>query len=113
MLGASVSFICPLGSCFLFGFSRNGGVPEGLGHVTPPGCLSAGKSFREQQCEEFNGVHLNTNRLGNAIAWVPKYSGIAHRDRCKLICRANGTGYFYVLAPKVRMPSGRRRCGRK
>lgn len=35
------------------------------------------------------------------MVWVPKYSGVSTDDRCKLICRANGTGYFYVLAPKV------------
>lgn len=63
---------------------------------TPPG-----KSFREEQCEAFNGLNLNTNRLGSSVVWVPKYSGISPKDKCKLICRANGTGYFYVLAPKV------------
>lgn len=63
---------------------------------------SPGKSFREEQCEAFNGLSLNTNRLGSTVAWVPKYSGISPKDKCKLICRANGTGYFYVLAPKVR-----------
>lgn len=61
----------------------------------------AGKSFREEQCEAFNGFSLNTNRLGSSVVWVPKYSGVSPKDRCKLICRANGTGYFYVLAPKV------------
>lgn len=61
----------------------------------------AGKSFREEQCEAFNGFNLNTNRLGSSVVWVPKYSGISPKDKCKLICRANGTGYFYVLAPKV------------
>lgn len=61
----------------------------------------ADKSFREEQCEEFNGLNLNTNRLGPSVVWVPKYSGISPKDKCKLICRANGTGYFYVLAPKV------------
>lgn len=60
-----------------------------------------GKSFREEQCEAFNGLNLNTNRLGPSVVWVPKYSGISPKDKCKLICRANGTGYFYVLAPKV------------
>ncbi|CAM9140126.1 unnamed protein product [Lampetra planeri] len=60
-----------------------------------------GKSFREEQCEAFNGLNLNTNRLGSSVVWVPKYSGISPKDKCKLICRANGTGYFYVLAPKV------------
>uniref|UniRef100_A0A8C3A6Z7 ADAM metallopeptidase with thrombospondin type 1 motif, 15b n=1 Tax=Cyclopterus lumpus TaxID=8103 RepID=A0A8C3A6Z7_CYCLU len=57
--------------------------------------------FREEQCEAFNGLNLNTNRLGSTVVWVPKYSGISPKDKCKLICRANGTGYFYVLAPKV------------
>ncbi|XP_028321223.1 A disintegrin and metalloproteinase with thrombospondin motifs 15-like [Gouania willdenowi] len=64
-------------------------------------CHDTGKSFREEQCEAFNGLNLNTNRLGSAVVWVPKYSGISPKDKCKLICRANGTGYFHVLAPKV------------
>ncbi|XP_013875060.1 A disintegrin and metalloproteinase with thrombospondin motifs 15 [Austrofundulus limnaeus] len=64
-------------------------------------CPEKGKSFREEQCEAFNGLNLNTNRLGTTVVWVPKYSGISLKDKCKLICRANGTGYFYVLAPKV------------
>ncbi|XP_019717205.1 A disintegrin and metalloproteinase with thrombospondin motifs 15 [Hippocampus comes] len=64
-------------------------------------CLDTVKSFREEQCEAFNGINLNTNRLGSSVVWVPKYSGISPKDKCKLICRANGTGYFYVLAPKV------------
>lgn len=64
-------------------------------------CPASGKSFREEQCEAFNGYNHSTNRLTLAVAWVPKYSGVSPRDKCKLICRANGTGYFYVLAPKV------------
>ncbi|XP_036415809.1 A disintegrin and metalloproteinase with thrombospondin motifs 15 [Colossoma macropomum] len=64
-------------------------------------CKDSGKSFREEQCEAFNGFSLNTNRLGSSVVWIPKYSGVSPKDRCKLICRANGTGYFYVLAPKV------------
>lgn len=64
----------------------------------------AGKSFREEQCESFNNFSLNTSRLGPSVMWVPKYSGVSPEDRCKLICRASGTGYFYVLAPKVCMP---------
>ncbi|KAI7800636.1 A disintegrin and metalloproteinase with thrombospondin motifs 15 [Triplophysa rosa] len=64
-------------------------------------CKETGKSFREEQCEAFNGFNLNTNRLSPSVVWVPKYSGVSVKDRCKLICRANGTGYFYVLSPKV------------
>lgn len=62
---------------------------------------ASGKSFREEQCEAFNGHNHSTNRVTLAVTWVPKYSGVSPRDKCKLICRANGTGYFYVLAPKV------------
>ncbi|NWJ04932.1 ATS15 metalloproteinase, partial [Crypturellus undulatus] len=71
-----------------------------------------GKSFREEQCEAFNGYSHSTNRLTASVSWVPKYSGVSPRDKCKLICRANGTGYFYVLAPKVRAPRARGARGR-
>lgn len=72
---------------------------------------ASGKSFREEQCEAFNGYNRSTNRLSLAVAWVPKYSGVSPRDKCKLICRANGTGYFYVLAPKVGEPGQEARAG--
>lgn len=74
-----------------------------------------GKSFREEQCEAFNGYSHSTNRLTASVSWVPKYSGVSPRDKCKLICRANGTGYFYVLAPKVgeRPPVGWLQCAWK
>ncbi|XP_030919749.1 A disintegrin and metalloproteinase with thrombospondin motifs 15 [Geospiza fortis] len=73
-----------------------GWEPQNQGHSVLPG-----KSFREEQCEAFNGYSHSTNRLTASVSWVPKYSGVSPRDKCKLICRANGTGYFYVLAPKV------------
>lgn len=86
-----------------------GGIPSSVPFLAPPfsflyvlsSCSASGKSFREEQCEAFNGYNHSTNRLTLAVAWVPKYSGVSPRDKCKLICRANGTGYFYVLAPKV------------
>lgn len=62
--------------------------------------LCAGKTFREEQCER-SGLNFSNNRIAPSVVWVPKYSGVSSDDRCKLICRANGTGYFYVLAPKV------------
>lgn len=66
----------------------------------PPPPLCAGKTFREEQCET-GGLNFNSNRIAPSVVWVPKYSGVSPDDRCKLICKANGTGYFYVLAPKV------------
>lgn len=62
--------------------------------------LFVGKTYREEQCE-ISGRNFNSNRIAPSVVWVPKYSGVSTDDRCKLICRANGTGYFYVLAPKV------------
>lgn len=38
---------------------------------------------------------------GEGVEWVPKYAGISPKDRCKLVCRAKGTGYFFVLKSKV------------
>ncbi|KAJ0004433.1 hypothetical protein NQD34_010647 [Periophthalmus magnuspinnatus] len=63
-------------------------------------CPDNGKTFREEQCEN-GGRSFNNNRIAASTVWVPKFSGVSANDRCKLICRANGTGYFYVLAPKV------------
>uniref|UniRef100_A0AAV2J7U3 Peptidase M12B domain-containing protein n=1 Tax=Knipowitschia caucasica TaxID=637954 RepID=A0AAV2J7U3_KNICA len=63
-------------------------------------CPDNGKTFREEQCET-SGRGFNTNPLFATAVWVPKFSGVSANDRCKLICRANGTGYFYVLAQKV------------
>ncbi|XP_061595877.1 A disintegrin and metalloproteinase with thrombospondin motifs 15-like isoform X2 [Cololabis saira] len=63
-------------------------------------CPETGKTFREEQCET-SGRNFNSNLITHSVVWVPKYSGVSPDDRCKLICRANGTGYFYVLAPKV------------
>jgi thrombospondin motif-containing protein 15 len=60
-----------------------------------------GKSYRDEQCAAFNGFSLNTNRRTPSVVWVPKYSGVSPKDTCKLICKANGTGYFNVLSPKV------------
>ena len=36
---------------------------------------------------------------------MPKYAGVSPKDRCKLMCRAKGTGYFSILKPKVRLRS--------
>lgn len=33
--------------------------------------------------------------------WVPRYTGVAPRDQCKLTCQARALGYYYVLEPRV------------
>jgi thrombospondin motif-containing protein 1 len=37
----------------------------------------------------------------DGVEWEPKYSGVSPKDRCKLMCRAKGTGYFFILKSKV------------
>lgn len=69
--------------------------------------LCVGKTYREEQCES-SGQRFSSNRISHSVVWIPKYSGVSLSDRCKLICRANGTGYFNVLESKVRI-----RCTRE
>ncbi|XP_067827096.1 A disintegrin and metalloproteinase with thrombospondin motifs 8-like [Heptranchias perlo] len=57
-----------------------------------------GKSFREEQCEKYNS--WNYEKLV-AVKWIPKYSGVSPRDRCKLFCRESGRSDFNVFEPKV------------
>ncbi|XP_075046666.1 A disintegrin and metalloproteinase with thrombospondin motifs 8 [Mixophyes fleayi] len=63
-------------------------------------CPPQEKSFREVQCEKYNTYNY-TDRRGNLIEWIPKYSGVPHQDRCKLMCRARGGSEFKVFQPKV------------
>ncbi|XP_032888273.1 A disintegrin and metalloproteinase with thrombospondin motifs 1 isoform X1 [Amblyraja radiata] len=61
-----------------------------------------GITYREEQCEAHNDFSKSTAFGGMpAVEWIPKYAGVSPRDRCKLICRAKGTGYYFVLQPKV------------
>ncbi|KAJ7400306.1 hypothetical protein BTVI_106621 [Pitangus sulphuratus] len=64
-------------------------------------CPKGKKDFREQQCSEFDGKHFNINGLTSAVRWVPKYSGISMKDRCKLFCRVSGTTCYYQLKDRV------------
>eukprot|EP00061_Rhincodon_typus_P016732 g45097.t1 len=60
------------------------------------------KTFREEQCETHNDVSKSAAFGGMpTVEWIPKYAGVSPKDRCKLICRAKGTGYYFVLQPKV------------
>ncbi|XP_046892259.1 A disintegrin and metalloproteinase with thrombospondin motifs 8-like [Hypomesus transpacificus] len=67
---------------------------------TQPCQQNQGKSFREEQCEKYNRpVHFDFH--GNAKQWIPKYTGVSPRDRCKLVCRAQGSSEFRVFEAKV------------
>lgn len=66
--------------------------------------LFPGLSFREEQCLAHNDMSAQVSLgSGEGVEWVPKYAGISPKDRCKLVCRAKGTGYFFVLKSKVRV----------
>ncbi|KAG9482143.1 A disintegrin and metalloproteinase with thrombospondin motifs 8 [Eleutherodactylus coqui] len=60
-------------------------------------CPTEEKSFRDFQC----GIYNSRDRHGNLIEWIPKYSGVSPRDRCKLICQARGESEFKVFRSKV------------
>ncbi|KAM4702878.1 A disintegrin and metalloproteinase with thrombospondin motifs 8 [Rhinophrynus dorsalis] len=63
-------------------------------------CSVQEQSFREQQCGKYNSYNY-TDVQGNLLEWIPKYSGVSPRDRCKLVCRARGRSEFKVFQPKV------------
>ncbi|KAG8012798.1 A disintegrin and metalloproteinase with thrombospondin motifs 20 [Nibea albiflora] len=64
-------------------------------------CPRGRKDFREEQCSHFDGKHFNINGLPPTVRWVPKYSGILMKDRCKLFCRVAGTTAYYQLKDRV------------
>ncbi|KAL4640693.1 A disintegrin and metalloproteinase with thrombospondin motifs 20-like [Arapaima gigas] len=64
-------------------------------------CPQGHKGFREEQCAQFDGRHFNINGLLPTVRWVPKYSGILPKDRCKLFCRVAGSTAYYQLRDRV------------
>ncbi|ROL48379.1 A disintegrin and metalloproteinase with thrombospondin motifs 20 [Anabarilius grahami] len=64
-------------------------------------CPRGRRDFREEQCAQFDGKHFNINGLPPTVRWVPKYSGILMKDRCKLFCRVTGTMAYYQLRDRV------------
>uniref|UniRef100_A0A4W3IQJ7 Peptidase M12B domain-containing protein n=1 Tax=Callorhinchus milii TaxID=7868 RepID=A0A4W3IQJ7_CALMI len=64
-------------------------------------CPKGRKDFREEQCSKFDGKHFNINGLPPNVRWLPKYSGILMKDRCKLFCRVAGTTAYYQLKDRV------------
>ncbi|KAM3926910.1 A disintegrin and metalloproteinase with thrombospondin motifs 20 [Leptodactylus fuscus] len=64
-------------------------------------CPKGKKDFRDVQCSQFDGKHFNINGLTTSVRWIPKYSGIQLKDRCKLFCRVSGTSSYYQLKDRV------------
>lgn len=65
-------------------------------------------TFREEQCAAYNHRTDLFKNFPGPMDWVPRYTGVAPRDQCKLTCQARALGYYYVLEPRVRtrMPQG-------
>ncbi|XP_075065170.1 A disintegrin and metalloproteinase with thrombospondin motifs 20 [Mixophyes fleayi] len=64
-------------------------------------CPKEKRDFRDVQCSHFDGKHFNINGLTTSVRWIPKYSGILMKDRCKLFCRVSGTSSYYQLKDRV------------
>uniref|UniRef100_A0A7M4FG01 ADAM metallopeptidase with thrombospondin type 1 motif 9 n=1 Tax=Crocodylus porosus TaxID=8502 RepID=A0A7M4FG01_CROPO len=64
-------------------------------------CSKLKRDFRDEQCADFDGKHFNINGLPPNVRWVPKYSGILMKDRCKLFCRVAGNTAYYQLRDRV------------
>ncbi|XP_053319477.1 A disintegrin and metalloproteinase with thrombospondin motifs 20 [Spea bombifrons] len=64
-------------------------------------CPKGKKEFRDEQCSQFDGKHFNINGLTSNVRWIPKYSGILMKDRCKLFCRVSGSSSYYPLKDRV------------
>ncbi|XP_072133770.1 A disintegrin and metalloproteinase with thrombospondin motifs 5-like [Mobula birostris] len=61
------------------------------------GCPDNGLSFRQEQCEERNGLSPE----GTLLEWEPYYHGIRWADLCKLNCLLKGTSRVNVFSVKV------------
>jgi hypothetical protein len=57
--------------------------------------------FREQQCSEFDGKDVGIHEVPRETRWLPKYTGVAENERCRLYCRAADSAAFYLLGEKV------------
>ncbi|KAI6211925.1 BMA-GON-1, isoform e [Aphelenchoides besseyi] len=64
-------------------------------------CPVEARGFREVQCAEFNNKDVGIHGIPKSITWVPKYTGIASSERCRLYCRAHDSAAFYLLRDKV------------
>ncbi|KAG6923516.1 ADAM metallopeptidase with thrombospondin type 1 motif 4 [Chelydra serpentina] len=58
-------------------------------------------TFREQQCTVYNHRSDLFKGFPAPMDWVPRYSGVAEKDQCKLTCQSRALGYYYVLEPRV------------
>ncbi|XP_062522406.1 A disintegrin and metalloproteinase with thrombospondin motifs 9-like isoform X2 [Corticium candelabrum] len=63
-------------------------------------CPRGSISFRQLQCESFNGQKHNFNNVPYNVKWSAKYN-LRPSERCKLFCYTNTDSKYYRLAAKV------------
>lgn len=82
---------------------RDCGVVCGVG----PDCAwPTALTFREEQCAAYNHRTDLFKSFPGPMDWVPRYTGVAPQDQCKLTCQARALGYYYVLEPRVSLGAG-------
>ncbi|GIY63959.1 a disintegrin and metalloproteinase with thrombospondin motifs 9 [Caerostris extrusa] len=64
-------------------------------------CPLGSTDFREEQCSSFNGKTFGFPGVDANVKWVPHYTGVEPKDRCKLYCRAAGTAAYFLLKERV------------
>ncbi|CAL1267123.1 unnamed protein product [Larinioides sclopetarius] len=64
-------------------------------------CPLGSRDFREEQCSSFNGKTFGFPGVDVNVKWVPHYTGVEPKDRCKLYCRAAGTAAYFLLKERV------------
>lgn len=104
--------------------SCGGGIRKGIRHCSNPAPRHGGRfcvgervryescrsepcpgvdNFRDHQCAKHNGNNFNIVSVGDDVRWIPKYTGIAPNDKCKLFCQAEGnSAIYYRLEAKVK-----------
>ena len=67
-------------------------------------CPDSTIDFRTQQCSQFNHNKEIVPELGDLpsnVSWLPQYAGISPEDSCKLYCRVESTGAYFLLKNKA------------
>lgn len=62
-------------------------------------CPEGVADFRAEQCAQFNNRALKN--LPNNVTWLPHYAGVPVEDLCKLYCKVESTGAYFLLKNKV------------
>uniref|UniRef100_H2ZNU0 Peptidase M12B domain-containing protein n=1 Tax=Ciona savignyi TaxID=51511 RepID=H2ZNU0_CIOSA len=59
------------------------------------------RDFRSEQCAAYDGQRFPLLGVSIASTWLPKYTDIHAKDRCKLTCQSIQTGAYITLGDRV------------